>query len=80
MSMRKLVIALALVGLSALPAFAQAADFKTTDADGDGQVTLEEGTAAGFKWTEEQFAAADADSNGVLSEAEFATAATMEAQ
>jgi hypothetical protein len=80
MSMRKLVIALALCGLSALPALAQAADFKTTDADGDGQVTLEEGAAAGFQWTEEQFAAADADSNGVLSDAEFATAATMEVQ
>jgi hypothetical protein len=80
MSMRKLVIAFALASLSSLPAYAQAADFKTTDADSDGQVTLEEPTAAGFKWTEEQFAAADADSNGVLSEAEFATAATMEAQ
>jgi len=75
--MKKLAIALSLIAFSALPGLAQTADFKTTDADADGAVTIEEGQAAGFKWTEEQFASADADSNGVLSEAEFVTAAGM---
>lgn len=72
--MRKLVLALSIIGFAASPALAQMADFPTADADGDGQVTLEEATAAGFEWTPEQFSQADADASGGLSEEEFAQA------
>lgn len=63
-----------LVTAAVLPALAQEMDFLKVDANGDGAVTPEEATAAGWAWTEEQFAAADKDSNGTLSADEFVTA------
>ena len=75
--MKKLVFALTVLGLAASPALvtsqamASTMDFKSVDADGDGQVTLVEAKDAGIEWTEEQFAAADTDGSGGLSEEEF---------
>ena len=73
--MKKLLTAIAAIGLAAGPALAQMADWKTTDANADGMGTMEEGATAGYAWTEDQFKTADADGNGSLSEEEF-TAAT----
>jgi len=72
--MKKLLTAFAVAGLAAAPALAQTADWKTTDANTDSMGTMEEATAAGYTWTEEQFKAADTDGNGSLSEAEFTAA------
>jgi Ca2+-binding EF-hand superfamily protein len=35
---------------------------------------MDEATAAGWEWTDEQFSAVDADGNGTLDEEEFTTA------
>lgn len=72
--MKKFILALSLIGLGAFPALAQEADFATVDADGDGIVSMEEATAAGWTWTEDQFNAADADGDGGLNAEEFAAA------
>lgn len=69
--MKKLMISVAALALMSAPAFAQAADFSTADANGDGQVTYEEAVAVLPDLTEDQFKAADTDSNGTLSEAEY---------
>jgi EF hand len=63
-----------LITASILPAAAQEMDFMKVDANADGAVTPEEATAAGWAWTQEQFAAADKDSNGTLSADEFVSA------
>jgi len=70
--MKKFLATLSVVAFTA-PAFAQAADFATADADSSGAVSWEEVQAALPDVTEEQFKAADADANGDLSEEEFAT-------
>ncbi len=68
--MKQLVIALSI--LVAAPAVAIAAsDFGKIDADGDGQVTIDELRASGINLTEEAFNTADSDGDGALSEAEF---------
>jgi len=72
--MKKVVLALGLAALMAGPALAQEMDFATVDADGNGQVTMDEATAAGWEWSAEDFKAADTDGNGTLSAEEFATA------
>ncbi len=72
--MKKFVLALSLIGFGALPALAQEADFATVDADGNGVVSMEEATTAGWTWTEDQFKAADTDGDGGLNEEEFAAA------
>lgn len=72
--MKKIVVALALCGLVAAPAFAQETDFATVDADGNGSVTMEEAAAAGWEWTEDQFTTADANGDGGLDAEEFAAA------
>jgi Ca2+-binding EF-hand superfamily protein len=72
--MKKLVLALSIVGLAAGPALAQMADFAQTDADGNGLISLEEAKAAGFDWTDEQFVSADKDGDGSLSVEEFGAA------
>lgn len=72
--MRKLIIACASLGFAAGAAFAQAPDFASVDTDGNGSVTMEEGMAAGFEWTEEQFNEADTDGDGALSAAEYLAA------
>ncbi|MCB1427451.1 MAG: hypothetical protein H6889_10975 [Brucellaceae bacterium] len=73
--MKKLVLALGLSTFAFAPVHAQDADFATTDANGDGMVTMEEATAAGYTWSQEEFSAADTGGSGALSEEEF-TAAT----
>jgi len=75
--MKKLVLALALLGLAGAPAYAQtttAPEFASVDTNGDGQVSMEDIKAAGVELTEEQFAAADIDGSGSLSEDEYKTA------
>lgn len=70
--MKHLLAAIAVAGFVA-PAFAQAPDFATADADQSGAVTLEELQAVMPDATQESFTAADADASGDLSEEEFAT-------
>lgn len=77
--MKRIVLALAVAGfasLSVLSMSAQAAetDFAMVDTDADGMVSLEEVTAAGWDWSEEQFDEADADGDGALNSEEFAAA------
>lgn len=72
--MRKFVLALALVGLGAVPALAQETDFATVDADGDGLVSMNEAAAAGWNWSSDDFNAADTDGDGGLNADEFAAA------
>ena len=73
--MKKLIIAASVAAFATAAFAAGEMDFAKVDADGDGQVTMEEATAAGWDWNEEQFAAADTDGNGTLSAEEFAAAA-----
>lgn len=72
--MKKLILALSLLGFGTFPALAQEADFSTVDSNGDGIVSMEEAGAAGWEWTEDQFNAADADGDGGLNAEEFAAA------
>jgi EF hand len=72
--MKMLVVALALAGIVAAPALAVEVDFEVVDSDGNGMVTMEEVTAAGWEWTEEEFTAADTNGDGSLSAEEFAAA------
>jgi len=74
--MKTLIGSLGLIGLlAAAPAFAGEMDFSKVDADGDGMVTMEEASAAGWEWSAEDFAAADANADGSLNAEEFAAAA-----
>lgn len=73
--MKKFVLALSILGLAGAPALAQEADFAAVDANADGLVSMEEATAAGWDWTEDQFKAADGDGDGSLNADEFAAAA-----
>ncbi|MCB1463518.1 MAG: EF-hand domain-containing protein [Nitratireductor sp.] len=73
--MKKVVLALGLAAMLAGPALAQEMDFATVDTDGNGQISMDEATAAGWGWSEEEFKAADADGSGGLNEEEFAAAA-----
>ncbi|MFZ1813811.1 MAG: hypothetical protein WBO55_02960 [Rhizobiaceae bacterium] len=75
--MKKLVVALALSGLVAAPAFAAEMDFAKVDADANGAVSMEEATAAGWEWSEDQFKAADADADGSLNAEEFTAASAQ---
>ena len=62
--------------LMLVPAIGLAADdFTKLDASKDGQVTLEELTAAGIGWNQDQITAADTDNSGTLSKAEYESAA-----
>lgn len=72
--MKKLILALGLVGFAAAPAIAQEMDFATVDADGNSMVSMEEATAAGWTWSEEEFKAADSDGDGSLNADEFKAA------
>lgn len=72
---RNLVLLCALGAFAAPAALARSpmADFKTTDANGDGRISLEEFQAAGG--SEASFAAGDANQDKELSRDEFARAA-----
>jgi len=72
--MKKIILALGFAGLMAFPAIAQETDFATVDANGDGQVTLDEAVAAGWDWSTEDFQAADTNGDGTLDADEFAAA------
>jgi opacity protein-like surface antigen len=72
--MKKLILAVSILGFASAPAFAQMVEFTAADANSDGSVTLEEATAAGLTWTDEQFTAADKDGSGGLSEEEYKNA------
>lgn len=71
--MKKLILALAITGLTTASSFAQAS-FESIDADQSGGITLAEASAAGLTWTQEQFEAADTDADGALNVDEFAAA------
>ncbi len=73
-NMKKLILALGLSAFATAAIAAGEADFAKVDANADAAVSLEEATAAGWAWTEEQFKAADTDANGSLSAEEFAAA------
>ena len=73
--MKKFILSLALLGFAAAPTMAQEADFMKVDANADGLVSMEEASAAGWTWTEDQFKGADTDGDGSLNATEFATAA-----
>lgn len=72
--MNKTVITLAaLLGLSATGgAFAQGLDFASLDADGNGEISMEELQTAIPDLTPESFAMLDTDASGALSAEEFA--------
>lgn len=79
--MKNVLLSAVFVGFSAIAAFAAShageMDFTVVDADANGMVTMEEATAAGWKWSEEDFTAADTDADGSLNAEEFAAAAAM---
>lgn len=72
--MKKLLVAIAALGLTTSAALAQAPEFAAVDTDANGSISMEEGAAAGFEWSEEDFKAADANSDGGLSEDEYKAA------
>lgn len=69
-----------LIAISSAVAFGSAAfagehaKFGKVDANGDGQVTFEEGKAVHTDWTQDAFNGLDADQNGTLNEAEYKAA------
>lgn len=75
--MKKVIIALGLAGFASAAFAAGEMDFAKVDADANGMVTMEEATAAGWEWTEDQFKAADTDADGALNADEFAAASAM---
>lgn len=72
--MKKLLTTLSILTFTASVALAQ--DFGAIDADANSMVSMEEASAAGLTWTEEEFKMADADGDGSLNADEF-KAATM---
>ncbi len=75
--MKKLIVALGVAGLLAGPALAAEMDFTKVDADGNAMISMEEASAGGWEWTEDEFKAADKDGDGSLSAEEFTAASTM---
>lgn len=71
--MKKLLVSVLVLGLGAsTAALAQAAtDFATVDADASGDVSLTEAQTVWPELTPEAYAAADADQNGSLNQAEY---------
>lgn len=72
--MKKLILALSFLGFSGVHAMAAEMDMSVVDANADGLVSMEEATAAGWEWTEDQFKSVDADGDGSLNADEFAAA------
>ena len=75
--MKKVILALGLAGFASAALAAGEMDFAKVDADANGLVSMEEASAAGWEWTEEQFKAADKDADGSLNADEFAAASAM---
>lgn len=75
--MKKSSIAIALAAIFMSGGAFAAEEFATADANGDGQVTMEEAAAAAPEITEEQFKEADANGDGTLSAEEYAAATKM---
>jgi hypothetical protein len=79
--MKKFLIAFSIAGLvggaAVAPAMANEMDFTKVDANGDGKITMEEATAAGWTWTDDQFKTADADGDGGLNAEEFKVASAQ---
>lgn len=72
--MKKIMLSLAVLSLSAAGAYAQAAtDFASVDADQSGEISWTELQVAFPDLTEEQFTAADLDKSAGLNAEEFAT-------
>jgi EF hand len=75
-TMKKLILAAAVLAVSAPLAFAQEAakapDFAAVDADKSGTVSMEEAKAAITTLTDDAYKAADADGSGDLNADEFA--------
>ncbi len=71
--MKKLLVSVLVLGLGAsTAAMAQAAsDFATVDADASGDVTLTEAQTVWADLTQEAFAAADANADGKVDQAEY---------
>ncbi|MGI9415683.1 MAG: hypothetical protein ACR2PM_18550 [Hyphomicrobiales bacterium] len=72
--MKNLFLSLALLGFavgSSSQVIAAEMDFDKVDANTDGSLTFEEVAAAMPNMTEDQFKAADADGDGVLSKPEW---------
>ncbi len=72
--MTKTTLAAGLALTLALPSIAQALEFTSTDADGDGYVTMSEFQEAMPEAPADAFMEADANADGALSEEEFAAA------
>lgn len=77
--MKKFLIACSIAGMvgGVAPAMANEMDFTKVDANGDGKITMEEATAAGWTWTDDQFKTADADGDGGLNAEEFKVASAQ---
>lgn len=60
-------------------AFAETGDFAKIDANADGKITLEEGMKLHPDWTADAFMTLDKDSDGMLSQIEYETAASAPA-
>ena len=74
--MKKLLIsAAALTVLAAAPALAAMPDFKSIDKNGNGSVSFEELIVVMPDASKEQFAAADKDKSGELSQEEYKSVA-----
>ncbi len=69
--MKKLLLTLAVAGLTTLNAHAAEIEFASVDTDVDGFVSIDEVLAAGIEWTEEQYFEGDVDEDGMLNEEEF---------
>jgi hypothetical protein len=70
--MKKLLVSVLVLGLGATSALAQAAsDFATVDADKSGDVTLTEAQAVWAGLADDAYAAADANGDGKVDEAEY---------
>lgn len=67
---------LAALALAALSGTAFAITFEEVDANQDGMISVEEGSAAG--WTEEQIQSADTNADGGLDTEEFKAATGTE--
>lgn len=70
------IIAAATMATAGVAVAATSADFKTVDADGNGQISWTEGKAVHPEWTQEAFDSLDKDKSGSLSMEEYQAAST----